>query len=222
MINKKFLLIIIGIFSISIISAIPVPSPHAFYGNVDYSNGQSLEGETIITQINNLTVGSCEIVNGKYDLVVESEYGGLIYFYLEGKNEPLETFVFKAFEITELNLIIEIPEETSQKESKSRTSHTSHFIGACEPNWKCTGWSECSAGFMIRNCKDTNNCAYSYGKPIEKTGCETTSPEQISLSFKNLSEPKNPLKIISLILAIGILTTIFAISIRRYKLKQQK
>ena len=181
MMNKRFLLIIIGIFLISIVSAVPVPSPHAFYGTVDYSNGKPVEG-TIITQIDNLIVGSCEIVNGAYDLVVESEYGGVIYFYLEGKSEVLETFVFKAFKITELNLIVEIPEETSQKESKSKTSHTSRFIGTCEPNWRCTGWSECSNGFMSRNCQDTNNCLYSYGKPIERTGCETTSTlEGISL-----------------------------------------
>ena len=183
MMNKRFLLIIIGIFLISIVSAVPVPSPHAFYGTVDYSNGKPVEG-TIITQIDNLIVGSCEIVNGAYDLVVESEYGGVIYFYLEGKSEVLETFVFKAFKITELNLIVEIPEETSQKESKSKTSHTSRFIGTCEPNWRCTGWSECiNNEIMTRNCKDTNNCSYSYNKPIERTDCETNfTLEGISLT----------------------------------------
>ena len=45
----------------------------------------------------------------------------------------------------------------------------------CEPNWRCTGWSECSNAFRTRTCHDTNNCAYSYNKPIERTDCETTA-----------------------------------------------
>jgi len=220
--KNKILLIIIGIFLIGVISAIPIPSPHGFYGTVDYSNGLSLEEGTIITQIDNLTVGSCEIVNGAYDLVVESEYGGVIYFYLEGKSEVLETFVFKAFEVTELNFIIEIPEppiqnETTQKKSKSISNIEDWGLDTCEPNWECTGWSGCYSRYMIRNCQDTNNCAYSYNKPIEKTGCETTlileeeRAEQASISFKKSYEPKNLLATINWILLITIFVLLITI-----------
>ena len=106
--NKNLIIVSLClIFLISVISAVPLP--HAFYGNVDYSNGESVEG-VITAKIDESIVGRCDIVSGFYDLIVNSEYGGLIYFYLEGKNEPIGTFFFDAFEVTELNFIIEIPE----------------------------------------------------------------------------------------------------------------
>jgi len=46
------------------------------------------------------------------------------------------------------------------------------FIQFCEPNWKCSGWSECNDEIMTRKCTDINNCDFSYNKPAEKTICE--------------------------------------------------
>lgn len=45
----------------------------------------------------------------------------------------------------------------------------------CEPNWQCTGWSECAGGTMTRTCEDANFCNYKYNKPYEKTACEMPS-----------------------------------------------
>jgi cysteine-rich repeat protein len=47
------------------------------------------------------------------------------------------------------------------------------FLDFCEPNWKCTGWSECSNGIMTRECKDKNSCNLIYNQPIESTACES-------------------------------------------------
>ncbi len=41
----------------------------------------------------------------------------------------------------------------------------------CEPNWECSGWSECNDGIITRKCTDTNFCSYSYNKPAEITDC---------------------------------------------------
>jgi len=119
--------------------------------------------------------------------------------------------------------ILEIYAETFYKGKKYVSRRFEIISSACEPNWECSGWSECiDNAVMTRNCQDTNNCAYSYNKPIEKTGCETTSPaEQISLSFKNLYKSKNPLMIISLILVVGILTTFFVIMRKKWNVTNQ-
>jgi hypothetical protein len=43
--------------------------------------------------------------------------------------------------------------------------------GGCVYNqsydWKCSVWGECVNGKQTRNCKKTNNCENSYGKPAE-------------------------------------------------------
>lgn len=187
--SKKYFIIVLGIFLISIVSAIPLP--HAFYGNVKYSNGESVEG-VIVAKIDESIVGSCDIVGGFYDLIVESEYWGLIYFYLGGENESIGTFPFNSFEITELNFIIEIPEPPLENEidSTSRSGHRPsayqpNFELFCEPNWKCSAWSECNKGIMTRQCYDKNHCDYSYNKPIEETGCEMTSKALIEEEENN-------------------------------------
>ena len=179
------------IFLISIISAIPIPSPHAFYGNVKYSNGESVEG-VIVAKMDDFMVGSCDIVGGFYDLIMESEYGGLIYFYLEGTDESIGNYTFQAFEVTELNFIIEIPESPPENEidstSRSRrgsSAYQPNFELFCEPNWKCSGWSECKNGLMTRQCYDSNHCDYAYNRPIEETGCEMTSKALIEKNSSN-------------------------------------
>jgi len=191
--NKNLIIVSLClIFLIDVIFAIPIPSPHAFFGNVEYSNGILIEEGTIIAQIANITVGNSEIINGSYDLIVESEYGGLTYFYLGGKNEPIGAFLFDSFEITELNFIIEIPESPLENEtdSTSRSRHKSssyqpNFELFCEPNWKCSGWGECENGLMTRECQDTNHCDYAYNRPIEETGCEMTSKALIEEKENN-------------------------------------
>ena len=74
-----------------------------------------------------------------------------------------------------------IIEEVEGKKKVRGGGGSSSYI--CEPNWECTEWSECSNELRTRNCHNTNNCAYSYNKPIERTDCETTfNLEGISLT----------------------------------------
>ncbi len=177
---KKYLIVLIGIFLISFISA--VPYPHAFYGNVNYSDGNFVETGTITAMIDEAIVGSSNIINGAYDLTIESEYGGLIYFYFN--EEPFTSRIFNVFEITELNLVLSIPKpvdepeepfiEEDDDESHTHTSSSSRPKQYCEPNWRCGGWSSCESGRMTRECYDANHCRYSYNMPNEVAGCEIT------------------------------------------------
>ena len=78
------------------------------------------------------------------------------------------------------------------------------------PNWECTGWGEYEKGIMIRNCQDTNNCIYSYEKPIELIESDEimiTTAEGIKEPA--LSEPnkqKNILPAVSIIFFLITLT----------------
>ncbi len=60
-------------------------------------------------------------------------------------------------------------------DDETQTANRNHFRQFCDPNWKCSGWSQCENGYMTRDCKDTNHCSYGYNKPIEETGCEFVS-----------------------------------------------
>ncbi len=169
--NKTYL-IVLGIFLISFVSAIPLP--HAFEGEVTYSNGDFVGVGTIVAMIDESMVGSSYIIQGAYDLIVKSEYGGLIYFYLEDSQEPLANYTFNSFEITELDFVIFLPiPKSKDKDDDEEDEHTSHRPKQhCEPNWNCGTWSSCESGIMKRECYDTNSCSYSYNKPNEITSCE--------------------------------------------------
>jgi len=170
----KLIFLLLGIFLISMVSAVQLP--HAFYGYINYSNGEGVAG-TITAKINGVSVGSSVLSDGFYDLVVESN-GGTVYFYLEDK--LLGNYIFDAFEITELNFIIEISEQEEQNQTQPTTSRGSHShkkfqIEFCETNWECSGWGECKGGLMTRQCYDGNYCDYGYNKPVEETGCDIFS-----------------------------------------------
>jgi len=62
--------------------------------------------------------------------------------------------------------------EDDDKDDRDKKSRKKEIVFFCEPNWECSGWSECFDGIMTRNCQDANQCEVSYNKPIEKTGCE--------------------------------------------------
>jgi len=98
---KKQIICLMVLFVIGMVSAIS--TPHAFYGEVYYSDGVLIEeGLEIRTEINENDETST-LVNGEYDLVVESDSGGLVYFYIEGLTEPIGTREFESFAITELD-----------------------------------------------------------------------------------------------------------------------
>lgn len=77
------------------------------------------------------------------------------------------------------------PESESRKRSHKSSSYQPNFELFCEPNWKCSGWSECKNGLMTRQCYDSNHCDYAYNRPIEETGCEMTSKALIEKNSSN-------------------------------------
>jgi len=82
--------------------------------------------------------------------------------------------------------ILEIDAETFYKGKKYKSHGFKIIPSFCEPNWECSGWVCIDDDMMTRNCKDTNNCDYSYNKPIERTACETTTQVLIQEEDRNL------------------------------------
>jgi len=223
--SNKYLIIIFGVFillfNISFLQASSLPGD--WWGtatiNEGYANGAEVEAYIDNSMVASAIVGA--IQPNYYLIHVPGKLGDLIQFKINGRNteNELQGWVLGSHRLDLIvNVSIKEPEEP-----KPKSSHKNHFvIGTCESNWECTGWSECiNHAVMTRSCQDTNNCAYSYNKPIEKTGCETTSilelqgidqaTDQSSISFKNLHEPKNLLETISWILTIGIIILLICI-----------
>lgn len=113
---NKYLICLSILFLIGLVSAVPLP--HAFHGTVTYSSGGNVNGE-VVAKIGAVEKGSANIINGVYDLIVETEESGLIYFYIEGNDSKLAEKQFTAFDITELNLIV--PKEISSSSSNSNS-----------------------------------------------------------------------------------------------------
>lgn len=44
----------------------------------------------------------------------------------------------------------------------------------CQPNWKCSEWSDCVSNKQTRTCTDINNCGDITIKPIEIQSCESS------------------------------------------------
>jgi len=90
-----------------------------------------------------------------------------------------------AFIIAIFNGQEDIQGQCGEKECSScgRGGSSDELIFYCDVNWKCSAWSQCVDGVRTRNCYDSNNCDYSYNKPMEKTGCDVeaskvyTNPE---------------------------------------------
>ncbi len=49
-------------------------------------------------------------------------------------------------------------------------------VPKCNPNWKCSSWSDCSqAGIQTRTCTDENKCGVNTNKPTESQTCTPPS-----------------------------------------------
>ena len=49
---------------------------------------------------------------------------------------------------------------------------------ACTEDWTCTDWSECLDGTQTRTCTDNNNCGTEDNKPAETRDCVQTQPAE--------------------------------------------
>ena len=65
--------------------------------------------------------------------------------------------------------------EENEEEDDNENFNSNNFVQFCTSSWVCSGWSECSDGFMTRSCIDENNCDIEYNKPYEQTDCKDLS-----------------------------------------------
>ncbi|MBU1129008.1 MAG: hypothetical protein KJ949_00050 [Nanoarchaeota archaeon] len=131
----------------------------------------------------------CEILSPETMRVNEITDDYKIDFYLTAKNSLGETFTSSTYSFIYTNS----SEETEEEEDEIPIEEDSNiniknpkmtFVQYCEPNWKCSLWNNCFNGMKTRKCYDTNGCKVSYNKPLEITSCEIDYvPEQEKVSW---------------------------------------
>ena len=102
-----------------------VPLPHAFQGEVKYSDGTLIQESLEITAKLGVSVENSTLNNGVYDLIVKSESeGGTIEFFIEDLTDRIGVFTFKSFEITELDFTttLENPNQESSDDDSGGSS----------------------------------------------------------------------------------------------------
>jgi len=119
---------------IGMVSAISMP--HAFYGEVHYSNGVLVQdGLTITANIDGVEETS-PVVGGLHDLVVESEDDATVYFYIDGLTEAIGSYTFESFAVTELDFttVLSNPNSEEDDDTDSSSSGSSSGRGSSSSN----------------------------------------------------------------------------------------
>jgi hypothetical protein len=119
---RKQIICFMALFVLGLASAV-ITTPHGFYGEVDYSDGVLIQDSLSITaKISGMIVGTTTIINGIYDLVVESENGGTIDFYIQGQSGTIGNYVFTGFAVTELDFATSLANPNAGSSSSSSSS----------------------------------------------------------------------------------------------------
>lgn len=115
----------------------------------------------------------------------------------------LATMIWLYFKLKDLDVDVtfdDIPtdeEPTGSNEIETTgTSGSGGNGGYCYTTWKCSEWSECIDGQMIRSCNKVNvNCRANTNKPLEEFSCpefHETEQDEITLSESENLEGKSP------------------------------
>lgn len=211
--KNQIIICFVVLFLIGLVSAIPLP--HAFYGNVYYSDGTPIQENLIITAKLGDFNDSSVIKNGKYGyedtLIVKSEStNGTVYFYIDGLNEPIKNYTFKAFEITKLDFTTDLEKPVNGTDSEPETSpEDSDSSGDRDSS------SSSNSGFYESSAKDnliTLNYETESLKESDTINLNKNLPETgsgITGSVINFVESGKG--IMALVALIGILALIFII-----------
>ena len=101
-----------------------------------------------------------------------------------------------------------IEREENSDDNSNNNNGFLELLNFCEPNWKCSGWSDCSGEIMTRTCEDTNRCDFSYNKPSETTDCDLINQVLASDQQDQDNKAILALLVIGALILIGLLVTI--------------
>jgi len=200
---------IVLILNLSFLSSAIVPLSHAFHGTVTYENGTLVKEVNITAKIHEIIVETGKVTNGKFgyseNFIVEQDHGDLIYIYFN--ENVFGPWWLTPGKVTNLEIVLHSESTTPQNETNSTASNTTStnqtsnstssinsksnkhqsakFLGYCDVDWECSGWSECNGEFMTRICTDTNNCVEKYNKPIEELDCKTLTTQKVLVEKNN-------------------------------------
>jgi hypothetical protein len=188
--KPNYILILLGIFLISLVSAVPTISEIAIEPEQPIVSEEVKICANMTDDISEITTARINLHSEdpvwNWGLIMDEEgdlycralspqlmdaYGGKeISYYLSARNSLGELTTSPTYYFTYVESVITPePEEEDDDEDSSSTSEINF---PCEPSWKCGAWSVCGGGIMQRDCYDRNDCSNSYNKPNEVVGCE--------------------------------------------------
>ena len=172
--KKTILICLMVILFSGLVLATGPGLPHAFYGVVKYSNGTIVKEGMVVAKINNQQAGTSDIINGVYDLVVESNTeGGKIYFYIN--NKEVEDYVFKGFEITELDLVVEeVADDTDDSNGEDDSGGSSGGSGDSSNSDSSSGSSSLTSASLVLNPVEKDDA------DVDEQGVETLNGDSAS------------------------------------------
>lgn len=216
---KKIIPIIFCLVLINFALLSAISYPHGFYGTAKFRSGGNVpDGYVVTGEVNGVITDSCEVVDGKYDLVVVDENdGGEIKFYIQGK-EADQTSIFKTFEVTELNLTIESNLNFDDDFCGDGSCNNGETCSSCSIDCVCTsstsggnnggssgGSSTKSASNEITKSTD-NDTDNSNPKTIEELNDDSENQESYSSKIQGafIGFAKSPGGIVSIVFLIAL------------------
>jgi hypothetical protein len=84
-------------------------------------------------------------------------------------------FLKKSLSFLALSFVMIIAFSSFALASPSDPADSNSTAPACEENWTCSEWGNCSSGVCSRTCTDENNCGTELDKPPENQGYATAT-----------------------------------------------
>lgn len=189
-------LLTMGIAQLVFAQEPPSLENHQFFGTVKWNASDAVPLKVIAkvssreyaSTIKDLSCAA-DTCNGTYGytsgsapdntLRVQASRGESITFFVDTKAVTTTPYVPDGFTRLDLDLTAPVSAGLLGSVGGNETNET-----GCTPQWNCTGWSSCFAGWQNRSCSDVKNCNLPQTQPNETQRCTLGGAEETSCEYQ--------------------------------------
>ena len=194
---KGGLVILLGMFLISLVSAAPTISDITLEPGQPIVSGDVKICANITDSLSSVAIVRVNLQsdnplwnwglvmsqeNGLYcrtlsPILMNASDGKTISYHISARNLLNELTTSSTSYFTYSDLVVVVPppspEEDDEDDERDDDDDVLLLKKICEPSWKCGEWSPCFRGLIRRRCYDRNACSSSYNRPNEVADCGT-------------------------------------------------